>query len=279
MAEPDLLDHPFLKTQMVYDSAPEIATISPYTRVLWDRQHRWISADIARYKPAGRIRLLDVGCGPGHIAESQAEHIELYMGVDPSMIELRRAPKGSVRYFVHGIGERLDFIPAYSFDVVTLISVLDHCIDWRRALRNCVAALRPGGLMLVVMENSEQLPNRVRQMLGREVEHDDHMHFISLSDVEAALGAGFSTLRTRTFGYGFGLHSLTMRVRAPRRLFDWMAAIMDGVGGLIMPNAGQVLYGCYRKKADAAAEPSVDVMSQALPQRGDIYESLAGPRA
>lgn len=249
----EITSHPFLKTQLAYDAAPEIASIPPYTRVLWDRQHRWISEDIARYKPVEKVRLLDVGCGPGHMAESQAEHIELYLGVDPSMIELRRRPRTPGCHFVHGIGEELDFVPDSSFDVITLVSVLDHCIDWKRALGHCARALRPGGMLLVAMENSEQLPSRVRHRLGWEVEHHDHMHFISLSDIEGELGDRFTTLTSRTFGYGFGLHTLTDRLRLPRAVFDVLVPVMDQVGGLLMPNLGQVLYACYRKKAVADA--------------------------
>lgn len=260
MKNPELANHPFLKTQLVYDAAPEIASIPPYTRVLWDRQHQWISADIARYKSAEKIRLLDVGCGPGHIAESQAEHIELYLGVDPSMIELRRGKLTAQRRFAHGIGEELDFIPDNSFDVVTLISVLDHCIDWHAAIGNCARALRPGGMMLVAMENSEQLPSRIRQKLGIEVDHHDHMHFISLPEVEAALGDSFSTLTARTYGYGFGLHTLTQRLRPPRAIFDALVPVLDWMGRLIMPDSGQVLYACYRKKGAAMSPVSEAIL-------------------
>ena len=252
----DLANHPFLRTQLVYDAAPEIASISPYTRVLWDRQHRWISADITRFKPAEKVRLLDVGCGPGHMAESQAGQIELYLGVDPSMIELRRGQQTPGRHFVHGIGEELDFLPDNSFDVVTLVSVLDHCIDWHRAIGHCARALRSGGMMLVAMENSEQLPSRIRHKLGREVEHHDHIHFICLPDVAAALGDQFSVITSRTFGYGFGLHTLTNRIRLPRAIFDALVPALDWIGGLAMPNSGQVLYACYRKKPDDEAANS-----------------------
>lgn len=271
----DLMAHPFLQTQLVYDHAPEAATIPPYTRALWDRMHRLIGADIARFKPAERVRLLDVGCGPGHIADSQAEHISSYVGVDPSLIELRRGRQLPGRCFVHGIAERLDFITPGSFDLVTLVSVLDHCIDWRRALDNCAAALRPGGVMLIAMENAEQLPSRVRRWLGREVEHQDHMHFISLPDLATALGERFMTLKTTTFGYGFGLHGLTARARLPRQLFDMFVPAMDRIGQAALPNAGQVLYACYRKNAEAANPKGDSLFRRRLPSAGGIYDALA----
>lgn len=269
-------DHSYLKTQLVYDHAPELATISPYLRALWARQHRWIAADIARYKPTSKVRFLDVGCGPGHMADSHVEHIELYVGVDPSMIELDRANHPG-RILVHGMAEQLDCLAPNSFDVVTLISVLDHCIDWTLALRNCSDALRPGGIIVIVMENADQLPSRVRRALGREVEHNDHMHFIGLPEVDAALRGGFEVLQSRTFGYGFGLATLTTKSGLPRVIFDALIPPMDWVGRLLMRGAGQVLYGCYRKAADSAAQHSERVFRTAAPvRRGAIHDFLPG---
>lgn len=247
-----LLEHPFFKTQMVYDHAPEAATIPSYTRSLWDRQHRRMSRDFARFKPKEKVRVLDIGCGPAHIADSQAAHIETYVGVDPSLLELRRARKAVGRFFVRGAAEEIDF-PANSFDMVIMVSVLDHCIDWRHALHRAVQSLRPGGVMLIVMENAEQLPSRVRRWLGRKVEHLDHMHFISVDDVKAALGDQLVALQVDTFGYGFGLQAVSSRFHLPRFIFDLLHPVLDGIGKLLMPRSGQVLYGWYQKVPDPTA--------------------------
>jgi len=252
------IDHPFLKTQLTYDHTQEFAP--SYTRALWKRQHAWISGDIGRFKPSSSVRLLDVGCGPAHISESQNEHIDLYFGVDPSFVELSRAKPLPRRFLAHGIGEYLDYLSDNSFDVVVLVSVLDHCIDWKRTIDRCASILRPGGLMLVVMENSDQLVSRLRRLFGRPIEHADHMHYINLDEVLEQLGTGFTALKARTFGYGFGLHTITTKIHIPQPVFETLIPVMDSLGSLLLPSAGQVLYGCYQKKRDGTVRTSQDFL-------------------
>lgn len=274
----DHFNHPFFQTQLRYDHAPEAASIPAYTRALWDRQHRRISRDFARLKSVEKARILDVGCGPGHIADSQAEHIELYLGIDPSMTELRRGKSAPNRHFVHGAAEALDFVTPGSFDIATMISVLDHCIDWQAALNRVSEALRPGGIMLVLMENADHAPGRVRRWLGREVEHHDHMHFLTLGDVETALGDEFETIDRTTFGYGFGLHALGAKLRLPVALFEALAPAMDTVGRALMPGSGQVLYAWLRKRGDECV--AKHVFRNDLPcKEGAILDGMVGSPA
>jgi 2-polyprenyl-3-methyl-5-hydroxy-6-metoxy-1,4-benzoquinol methylase len=81
---------------------------------------------------------------------------------------------------------------------VLFISVLDHVIDWKKTINRCADVLRPGGIMLVVMENEDQLVNRLRKFMGRQVEHSDHMHYFTLSDISKQLGARFASLKATT---------------------------------------------------------------------------------
>jgi ubiquinone/menaquinone biosynthesis C-methylase UbiE len=292
--EPEIapVHHPFLQTQLAYDHSQDFAP--SYTRALWEKQHSWIADDVNRTKPSRRIRVLDVGCGPAHIAESLKEHIEIYVGVDTSFVELRRAKPQPGRFFIHGIGEQLDYLPNNSFDAVLFISVLDHVIDWKRTINRCADVLRPGGIMLIVMENEDQLVNRLRRLMGRQIEHSDHMHYFTLSDISKQLGARFTSLKVTTFGYGFGLHKLTTKVPIPQPFFKLLIPIIDSVGGLLSPEGGQVLYGLYQKNGDASLEPSSDFLvcpsckapivwrqstcrqcGSSMPYDGDIMDALA----
>ena len=252
------IDHPFLKTQLAYDHTLEVAP--PYTRALWKMQHRWIRADVARFKSGSKIRVLDVGCGPAHMYESLREHIDLYLGIDTSLIELRRAAPSPSRLLVNGVGEHLEYLPDNSYDLVLFVSVLDHVIDWKRTIDRCSQVLRPGGLMLILMENEEQLVNRLRKLLGRPIDHADHMAYFTLGDLATQLGSGFVALKARTYGYGFGLHKLTTRIPVPQAVFDVLLPIIDLVGHTLMPNSGQVLYGLYQKKADTIVQSSSDYL-------------------
>ena len=248
------VDHPYLQTQLVYNHSSEFTP--PYTQALWDEEHSWICSDISRFKPLKKIRLLDIGCGRGSFSELLDDHINLYFGVDPSFTELKRVNSLPRRFLARGIGEYLYYLSDNYFDAVLLISVLDHCIDWKKTINRCSDLLRPGGIMIVAMENSDQLLNRYRKLMGRRIEHHGHMHFLNLNDIAAELNTKLITLKAKTFGYGFGFHSLTMKIRIPQPFFNALIPIMDSVGSLLLPAGGQVLYGCYQKNPDASVQPS-----------------------
>jgi SAM-dependent methyltransferase len=247
------VDHPFLQTQLVYDHSTE--SLPPYTQSLVDKEHSRICGDISRFKPINKIRLLDIGCGPSDFSKRLNDHIDLYFGVDPSFTELKRVKPRPRRFLARGIGEYLYLSDNY-FDVVLLISVLDHCLDWKKTANRSSDLLRPGGIMIVAMENSDQLLNRYRKLMGRQVEHHGHMHFLTLNDIAAELSTNLAKLQAETFGYGFGLHSLTVKIRIPQPVLDALMPVMDAVGGLLSPRGGRVLYGCYRKNPDASVQPS-----------------------
>ena len=246
------IDHPFLQTQLSYDHTQEFAP--PYTRALWEKQHSWIADDINRFKSSQKIRMLDVGCGPAHISESLKDHIDLYVGVDTSLVELKRAKPLPGRFLIHGIGEELDYLPDNSFDAVLFISVLDHVIDWKKTIdaRRFGKARRDHA---VVMENEDHLVNRLPKLLGRQVEPVDHLHFFTPINRNQT-GTRVVSLKAKTFGYGFGLHSLTKKIRVPQPVFKILIPVIDSIGALIAAEGGQVLYGLYQKNADASVQPN-----------------------
>ena len=91
--------------------------------------------------------------------------------------------------------------------------------------------------------------------MGRLVEHHGHMHFLTLNDIATELNTKLITLKAKTFGYGFGLHSLTMKIRIPQPFFNALIPIIDSVGSLLLPTGGQVLHGCYQKNPDVSVQP------------------------
>ncbi|HKU61074.1 MAG TPA: bifunctional 2-polyprenyl-6-hydroxyphenol methylase/3-demethylubiquinol 3-O-methyltransferase UbiG [Gemmatimonadales bacterium] len=101
--------------------------------------------------PAG-LRVLDVGCGGGLLAEEFARLGCGVTGVDPSAESLARARmhaagQGLAIGYQCAVGEALPFEEA-SFDVVYCCDVLEHGDDLPRVIAETARVLRPGGTYL-----------------------------------------------------------------------------------------------------------------------------------
>ena len=115
-----------------------------------------VAADVAATAPPGG-RVLDVGCGPGHLANRLARdhHLEVTgLDLDPAMIERARAnaeraaPTDGRPAFVVGSVAALPF-PDASFDLVVSTLSLHHWADSAAGQAEISRVLRPGGRALV----------------------------------------------------------------------------------------------------------------------------------
>ena len=101
--------------------------------------------------PTG-LRVLDVGCGGGLLAEEFARLGCMVVGVDPSEASLAAARAHAARQglaigYQCSTGEALPFADA-SFDVVYCCDVLEHVTDWRQVIAETARVLRAGGIYL-----------------------------------------------------------------------------------------------------------------------------------
>ena len=115
-----------------------------------------VAADVAAIAPAGG-QVLDVGCGPGHLANRLArEHgLELTgLDLDPAMIERARANAERAVIverrptFVVGGVAALPF-PDASFDLVVSTLSMHHWADATAGQAEIGRVLRPGGRALI----------------------------------------------------------------------------------------------------------------------------------
>jgi SAM-dependent methyltransferase len=124
------------------------------------------------------LDVLDVGCGsakfraargggPKESLQPFVRSARFYAGIDPSweMLRAASAPDSQIgalgRYLlVRAIAERLPF-SALSFDLVFIKSALDHCADARSALAEAHRVLRPGGFVLITLQNFGSWQRRV----------------------------------------------------------------------------------------------------------------------
>lgn len=127
------------------------------SRLLFGSLFRAIAADIAATaSPAAKV--LEVGCGPGHLSIRLARDHGLAMtavDLDPAMIEHARAnaavpspADGDVPTFIVGDVAALPFQDS-EFDLVASTFSMHHWSDPAAGLREIHRVLRPGGRALI----------------------------------------------------------------------------------------------------------------------------------
>jgi len=105
-------------------------------------------------QPGGKV--LDLGCGPGAMAQELVERGCEFWGVDPSskMLDIgRRRFRDHQRiHFLSGDAARVA-LPDGFFDAVLCMGVMDALGDRHRAIREMLRLLRPGGTLIVTFTN------------------------------------------------------------------------------------------------------------------------------
>ncbi len=97
------------------------------------------------------LHVLDAACGPGLYAEELVRRGARVAGFDqsPTMVNLsrRRVPQADFR--VHDLGERLDWLPDSSIDIVLFALALEYVDERIAALRELHRVLRPWGALVL----------------------------------------------------------------------------------------------------------------------------------
>jgi len=110
--------------------------------------HPWVVAEIRRMCQGKAIRVLDVGCGAGFLANELARNGFKVTGIDASERSLdvarRHDRTGSVEY---RSGDALHLVfPDQSFDVVCAMDFLEHVERPAQVVSEAARVLAPGGL-------------------------------------------------------------------------------------------------------------------------------------
>ena len=117
----------------------------------WFRRHE-AAYEVAVPYVAGRS-VLEVGCGEGYGTALLASAAGRVLGVDYDALTVAHAaasyPQAS---FVRANLAALP-VPSASVDVVATLQVIEHVWNHPEFVRECLRALRPGGLLLVTTPN------------------------------------------------------------------------------------------------------------------------------
>jgi len=99
------------------------------------------------------LRILDIGCGGGLLAEPMARHGAIVVGVDASPGNISAAKRHAALHGVeveYRLGEPSDAVPVEEkFDVVMALEVVEHVSDVHAFLATATSRLKPGGILFV----------------------------------------------------------------------------------------------------------------------------------
>ena len=163
-------------------------------------------------RPFAGLRLLDIGCGGGLIAEPLARLCASVTGVDPSPETI-----GAARRHAEGQGLTIDYVAGTSgdlaaagrrFDCVIALEVIEHVPDVPAFLKSCADVTEPGGLLVVSTLNrtakSFALGIVAAEYLLGWLPRGTHQwdRFVAPDELRQGLtDAGFTPMRERGMSY------------------------------------------------------------------------------
>lgn len=132
------------------------------------------------------LKVLDVGCFTGDFLQIlKAQGADVYgLELQGRAVEIANR-KLDGRVFQADI-DRADF-PEMSFDVISLLAVIEHVIDPMHLLSRAQEFLRPGGLLLIQTPNSGSFLARMMRGLWPPYAPVEHIHLFSRESLTVAL--------------------------------------------------------------------------------------------
>jgi ubiquinone/menaquinone biosynthesis C-methylase UbiE len=120
------------------------------------------TASLAVATAAAPLRVLDLGCGTGHLLRTLASRYpdaKQLVGIDaaPDMVKTAAKATDDPRVtFAGGVAEQIGY-PDETFDLIVSTTSFDHWSDQQAGLRECFRVLRRGGQLVLVDQFSRLL--------------------------------------------------------------------------------------------------------------------------
>lgn len=132
------------------------------------------------------LKVLDVGCFTGEFLQMlQSLGADVY-GLELQSEAVEIANSNLPGRIMQADVDNADF-PSTSFDIISLLGVIEHVVEPMRVLRRSMELLRPGGFMIIQTPNSASLLARVMRGLWPPYAPIEHVHLFSRQSLECAL--------------------------------------------------------------------------------------------
>jgi ubiquinone/menaquinone biosynthesis C-methylase UbiE len=137
---------------------------SAHPLVRWIERRR-IDALVALAAPTVADRVLEVGCGAGHVLERFGSLDRIGLDLSEEMLRRCRLRVDPGVPLARGSAEQLPFAAA-SFDIVVCTEVLEHTRDPERVVRELMRVARPRARVVVSIPNEGNI-DRAKRTLRR----------------------------------------------------------------------------------------------------------------
>jgi 2-polyprenyl-3-methyl-5-hydroxy-6-metoxy-1,4-benzoquinol methylase len=145
-------------------------------------------------------RLLDVGFGAGAILEVGRRRGWNVFGIERSSLAVEQALANRFSGVVHGDFLQDHFNPG-SFDVITMIELIEHLPEPMRFLNQAYRLLRPGGVLFLTTPNGNGLSGRFLATRWSVLAPPEHLSLFSPPSLTHSLSrCGFKKIRVKTQG-------------------------------------------------------------------------------
>ncbi|MFH1538258.1 MAG: class I SAM-dependent methyltransferase [bacterium] len=205
------------------------------------RRAREILAWVER--SAKRGRLLDVGCAGGFFLDAARRRGWEVRGVEFATSAAALAREAFGLDVFEGEITDAPFEEA-SFDVVTLLDVIEHLTSPAAGLKKARALLRPGGKLFVITPNFDSLSRRSHGKNWGLLEPEHHLYYFTPKTIDRmTAGAGFKVERIffRELGIAelllsaatLGKVGFKVDAESKRNLRERLGGIRDSVGNVV----------------------------------------------
>ena len=152
-----------------------------------------------------RDSIFEVGGGNGFFLEAAKDGgFKNVAGVEPST-EAINAAREDIKPFMIASMMKANVLPNNSFEVGTMFHTLDHLTDPVSTLRDCFAALKPGGVFVVAVHNERSWSARLMGERSPIIDVE-HTHLYTRSSGEALFKKiGFVEVKSGAYNNHYSL--------------------------------------------------------------------------